>query len=107
MCQICGYEPDPDHADTIVNGLCQTCHLQQAWRRQIREVHHWAQSMLQDERAVLLDTETTGLGEHDVVIELALLSVAEGKPLLNTLIRPDRPIPWEATLRHGLYDSDM
>ncbi len=107
MCQICGYEPDPDHAGTIVNGLCQTCHLQQAWRRQIQEVRYWAQSMLRDERAVLLDTETTGLSERDVVIELALLSVAEGTPLLNTLIRPDRPIPWEATLRHGLYDSDM
>src|SRR6266567_4778636 len=35
-----------------------------------------AQSMLRDERAVLLDTETTGLSERDVVIELALLSVA-------------------------------
>lgn len=40
VCQICGYEPDPDHAGTIVNGLCQTCHLQQAWRRQVREVRH-------------------------------------------------------------------
>lgn len=56
--------------------------------------------MLRDERAVLLDTETTGLGERDVVIELALLSATEGTPLLNTLIRPDRPIPWDATLRH-------
>ena len=107
MCHICGYEPDTDHAGTVVDGLCQTCHVQQAWRRQIREVRHWAQSMLRNERAVLLDTETTGLDERDVVIELALLSAMDGTPLLNTLIRSDRPIPWDATLRHGLYDSDM
>ena len=102
MCQICGYEPDRDHAETIVNGLCRTCHLQQAWRRQVQDVPHWAQKMLRDERAILLDTQATGLGERDVVIELALLSATEGTPLYDTLIRLNRPIPWEATSRHGL-----
>ncbi len=63
--------------------------------------------MLQDEHAILLDTETTGLGEHDGVIELALLSTMEGTPLLNTRIRPDRPIRRDATKRHGLTDANV
>ncbi len=54
------------------------------------------------ERAPLyLDTETTGLGAHDEVIEIAIVD-AEGRPVVNTLIRPQGEVPPEASRVHGL-----
>jgi DNA polymerase III subunit epsilon len=107
ICQVCGYEPADDRSADLVDGLCRTCHFQRAWRQKVQDIRHWAQRVLLDEGAILLDTQTTGLGERDVVIELALLSASEGVPLYNTLIRPNRPIPWAATLRHSLMDADV
>lgn len=55
------------------------------------------------ERYVILDTETTGLGENDVVIQIALLDL-DGNVLLDTLIRPTKRkrIPKEAQEIHGI-----
>lgn len=51
-----------------------------------------------------LDTETTGLGDDAEICEIAILDSA-GTPLMNTLIRPSRPIPPEATAIHGITDA--
>jgi len=50
---------------------------------------------------VYLDTETTGLGSNAEVIEIAIVD-ADGRPLVNTLIRPQKPVPADATQVHGL-----
>lgn len=52
----------------------------------------------------VLDTETTGLGDDDEIIEIALIN-QDGEAVLNTLIKPTQPIPAEATAIHGITDE--
>ncbi|HFF8435627.1 3'-5' exonuclease [Serratia marcescens] len=53
---------------------------------------------------LVLDTETTGLDDKAEIIEIAVID-AHGKVLLNTLVRPSKPIPTEATAIHGITDE--
>lgn len=53
---------------------------------------------------VVLDTETTGVGNDDEVCEITIID-ASGTPLLNTLVRPTKPIPAEATGIHRITDE--
>ncbi|HDG4082628.1 TPA: 3'-5' exonuclease [Staphylococcus aureus] len=53
---------------------------------------------------LILDTETTGLGDNAEIVEIAIID-ASGKALLNTLVRPSKPIPAEATAIHGINDE--
>lgn len=55
---------------------------------------------------VYLDTETTGLsasGGHTIV-EIAIVD-GNGRPLMNTLVDPQRPISPIATSIHGITDA--
>lgn len=45
---------------------------------------------------VIIDTETTGLMEFDEIIEITIINMG-GETLLNTLVKPSRPIPLEVT----------
>jgi DNA polymerase III epsilon subunit-like protein len=55
---------------------------------------------------VLVDTETTGLDSGAEVIDLAVLD-RHGTVLLETLLRPRRPIPAQVTRIHGLGDHHV
>lgn len=57
-----------------------------------------------DSACLVLDTETTGVGPDDEVCEIAILD-ATGRTILDTLIRPSRPIPPEATSIHRITDE--
>lgn len=52
----------------------------------------------------ILDTETTGLGDNDEIIEITLINQG-GEAVLNTLIKPTQPIPAEAVAIHGITDE--
>lgn len=53
-------------------------------------------------RVYLLDTETTGLGDDDEVLEIAIIN-AKGEPILNTLVKPEHKTEWkEAQAIHGI-----
>jgi DNA polymerase III epsilon subunit-like protein len=52
----------------------------------------------------VLDTETTGLGDDAEICEITILDVT-GAPILDTLVRPTRPIPVEATAIHKITDA--
>src|SRR5579862_3701990 len=65
----------------------------------------WAAEVLADPAAVVLDTETTGLGE-DYIVEIAVLDTA-GRTLLDTLVNAQVPIPAEASAIHGIEDQDV
>jgi DNA polymerase III subunit epsilon len=53
---------------------------------------------------VYLDTETTGLDPAAEIIEIAVLA-HDGRPLIDTLIKPLAPIPADATRVHGLTNA--
>jgi len=53
---------------------------------------------------VILDTETTGLERPAEICQIAILDW-DGDILLNTLVKPRRPIPPAATRIHGITDD--
>jgi DNA polymerase-3 subunit epsilon len=73
-----------------------------AWQRAVA----WAAETVANERVVYLDTETTGLGAEDEIVDLAVVG-AGGETLLETLVRPARSIPPGASAVHGLTDDDV
>src|SRR5690606_33823093 len=52
---------------------------------------------------VILDTETTGLYDAEIV-EIAVIDLG-GNILMNTLVRPKNPIPAEVTAIHGINNE--
>lgn len=63
----------------------------------------WAKKILDGDDWTVLDTETTGLGDAEVV-EIAIIN-SLGAPLLNTLIKPTISIPSDSTAIHGITDE--
>lgn len=55
----------------------------------------------------MIDTETTGFGASARLVEVAALHVRNGVCVrrYQTLVRPDIPIPWQATRVHGITDA--
>lgn len=60
--------------------------------------------MIRNNNWVVLDTETTGLKWPAEIVSIAVLSWT-GEELVNTLVRPVKPIPREATNVHGITDA--
>jgi DNA polymerase-3 subunit epsilon len=54
-----------------------------------------AREALQNPNAVLLDTETTGIGNSSEVIEVAVIRAQTGEILLDTLVKPSQPYIFE------------
>ncbi|MFW6311457.1 MAG: 3'-5' exonuclease [Nanoarchaeota archaeon] len=52
----------------------------------------------------IVDTETTGLGKADKVVEIAIIDL-DGNILLNTLVNPNKKIHWAAEKVHGISNS--
>jgi DNA polymerase-3 subunit epsilon len=61
----------------------------------------WAQEVLADESAVILDTETTGLKSTAEIIEISIINT-QGNLLLDTLVKPKGKIPIDAYEIHGI-----
>ncbi len=57
-------------------------------------------------KPVYLDTETTGLDNQAEIADIAIVD-NDGTELVNTLVRPTRPIPVEATWIHGIKNEDV
>jgi DNA polymerase-3 subunit epsilon len=53
---------------------------------------------------VFLDTETTGTGPTDVIIEVGIVDV-EGNALYDKLVNPGRPIPPESSAVNEITDE--
>lgn len=69
-----------------------------------RQAREWARWVVSTPGIVILDTETTGIGSGDEVIELAVLD-AHGRVLLDTLVRATCPIDPGAARVHGLTEA--
>jgi DNA polymerase-3 subunit epsilon len=58
------------------------------------------------EAPLFLDTETTGLGPRDEIVEICILD-SGGKPLMDQLVRPKRHISHDASRLHGITDAHV
>lgn len=79
-----------------------TRHFHPAHRRQAVQ---WAQNLIAHPFYVL-DTETTGLGPADEIVQIAILDGA-GAAVMHQLIKPTIPIPPVASAVHGIRDVDV
>jgi DNA polymerase III epsilon subunit-like protein len=57
-------------------------------------------------RPVVFDTETTGLGDTDQIIEICIIDV-DGKTLFESLVRPTVPVGAKAEEVHGLGEQKL
>jgi DNA polymerase III epsilon subunit-like protein len=64
----------------------------------------WAQKLLARNEFVILDSETTGLGGADEICSIAIID-GQGRVLLDTLIKPTRAIPMDATAIHHITNE--
>jgi DNA polymerase-3 subunit epsilon len=58
-------------------------------------------------RAVVVDTETTGLGHSGEIVQIAVVDAGSGEILHQSLVRPRHRIPAEATAVHGIGASHV
>lgn len=56
------------------------------------------------EGPVYLDTETTGLNRDAEIVEIAIVD-SHAEILLQTFVKPSRPIPADASAIHGITDE--
>lgn len=68
-------------------------------------IKDWALQRLNNQNILILDTETTGLYDAEIV-DVAIINIA-GDPVVNTLIKPKDPIPFEASRIHGITDKTV
>ncbi len=83
--------------------------IEQFCARRRKLAIEWAKQVLENkDQYVILDTETTGLGEKDVIIQLAIIDL-DGNPIINTLIKPTlrKRISAESTAIHGIKIGDL
>lgn len=69
------------------------------------KVREWARMLLQDNFYVI-DTETTGVGKADEVVQIGILN-RDGQTVMETLVRPTCKIPAQVTAIHGISDADV
>jgi len=68
-----------------------------------RAASQWAQGVMADSGAVILDTETTGLDARAEIVDLAVIDTA-GRMLVDLIVRPSGRIPPAASAVHGITD---
>jgi DNA polymerase III subunit epsilon len=64
----------------------------------------WATKVLAQNDAFILDTETTGLDNRAEVCQIAIITM-QGQILLNSLVKPTRPISANATRIHSITNA--
>lgn len=97
------------HKDKLENGLCSTCIKNLAEIQRIEEQRESCVKLinnffLNESEYLILDTQTSGLGENDEIIEIAVTNLG-GQPLLNTFIKPTVSISHDATMIHGITNE--
>ena len=69
----------------------------------------WARSLLENkQKVVVVDTETTGLNEHDEIVQICI-SDLDGNKLCNTLVSltNNKSISEQAINVHGIQTADL
>lgn len=126
-CERCGWYDDTHgqlrgrrHRYTQISTLtvngeekryCDECREYLIWIYDRHVIEHNMRLSLESENEpplLVLDTETTGLPESDAfqVVEIAAVDKT-GAVVFHSLIKPDIPMPAEASRIHGLTDEDL
>ena len=71
-----------------------------------QEIIRWARGLLDDDDALIVDTETTGLKDEDEMVQLAVVNL-RGDTVLGTLLRPVTEISDEAFAVHGISNQKL
>lgn len=66
-------------------------------------IHNWHNIA---RNAVVIDLETSGLDNHDEIVEISIID-SKGAVLLDTLVRPMSDIAEAATKIHGITNADV
>lgn len=66
-------------------------------KQQVIEQAQWVR-----DNCIVIDTETTGLGENDTIVELAAVCPKTRNELLDTLVQPLSPMSAGAEKTHGI-----
>lgn len=53
---------------------------------------------------IILDTETTGLGDDAEIVEIAIIN-QDGDVLIDTLVKPSKPVPDDVVKIHGISNA--
>jgi DNA polymerase III subunit epsilon len=63
----------------------------------------WARALLKSRDFVIIDTETTGLGHTDEVVQIGIMD-SDGVELVDSLVKPEKPrrMPARAKAVHGI-----
>lgn len=121
-CERCGCE-DPARGlqrhsddriyDTLRDGemhrYCISCRIYFRWLDTRQQIEEQMKSLFEQRTPfLLLDTETTGKPEHRgfQIIEIAILN-QDGQVLYHSLVKPDIPMPGEASGVSGLTDAQL
>lgn len=68
------------------------------------KVQQWAREMFALPNFYVLDTETTGFGKADEIVQIGIID-KHGETVLNTLVKPTIPVPLGAYEVHGIRDE--
>ncbi len=79
-----------------------TFHPNPAHRQRVQQ---WAQRLMA-RGFYVLDTETTGLGKQDEIVQIGIVD-QNGKTAMDELIKPTISIPPGASRVHGIYDRHV
>lgn len=66
----------------------------------------WAQRMLGNPQASIIDTETTGLSGRAEMVQLAIVGI-DGQTRYNSLLRPSVLIPENVVALHGITNEHV
>lgn len=117
-CTRCGYY-DESHGKsyynrkyhhTIRNGLCYGCEQYLIWTGDRYAIENqMAELLASDTPFVVVDTETTGLPDENPDAQIVEIGIVgrDGQVLLQSLIKPDMPMPAEASAHNGITDADL
>lgn len=67
-------------------------------------VQRWAQGLFELPNFYIIDTETTGLDNNAEVIQIGIVDKT-GDTVMNTLVKPRRPVPLKATAVHHITNE--
>jgi DNA polymerase III subunit epsilon len=74
--------------------------------RHQQEVVQWAQELMRRDNFYVLDTETTGVGKTDEIVQMGIVD-KQGNVIMNQLVKPTISIPQGASNVHGIYETDV